>query len=461
MKKTSSIWGGAFDKEPSELLQEINASISFDKKLYKEDIRGSLAHSKMLARQGIIKEEDAKEIARGLRMVEEEINAGTFVFRAELEDIHMNIENRLREIIGEPASKLHTGRSRNDQVATDFKLFILARSEEVVVLLTSLIKELCEKAEKNVEAILPGFTHLQPAQPVSFAHHLLAYVEMFARDKSRFVDLLVRHQESPLGAAALAGTPYNIDRHMTAEELGFAAPTENSLDSVSSRDAALEFLSNSAILMSNLSRFAEELVLWMSPAFSYVKLSDSYTTGSSIMPQKKNPDAAELVRGKTGRVYGNLVSLLTVMKALPLAYSKDMQEDKEPLFDSAETIIICLKVMAGMISDMQVNKDKMLNHTEMGYLTATDLADYLVQKAGVAFRDAHHITGQIVRLAIDTKSSLENLPLSEMQAVSPVIKEDVFEVLKVTNSLNSRNSYGGTSFKQVREALKRAKEKYL
>lgn len=460
-KKTSSIWGGVFAQEPSELLQEINASISFDKKLYKEDIKGSIVHSKMLAKKKIISKAEALEIEKGLIQIEHEIEAGKFEFKAELEDIHMNVETRLKEIIGDAAGKLHTGRSRNDQVATDFKLYTLARTNDTISLISELLQVLCDKAEVNVEVILPGFTHLQPAQPISFAHHLLAYVEMFARDKSRFSDLLKRHNESPLGSAALAGTPYDLDRKYTAKELGFKVPTENSLDSVSSRDFALEFLSNSAILMSNLSRLAEELVLWMSPGFSYVKLSDSYTTGSSIMPQKKNPDAAELVRGKTGRVYGDLMALLTTMKALPLAYSKDMQEDKEPLFDAFDTISVCVAVMAGMIKDMSVNKAKMLEHTEYGYLTATDLADYLVSKVGIAFRDAHHITGKIVKLAIDKGCTLTELKLTDMQKVESAIGEDIYEVLKVENSLNARNSYGGTSFKQVTAALKRAKKKHL
>lgn len=457
----SSIWGGVFSEKPSDLLEEINASISFDKKLWQEDIKASIAHSKMLAKQNIISESEADEIISGLGQIRTEIVEGKFNFKAELEDIHMNIESRLREIIGATAGKLHTARSRNDQVATDFKLYVLQQTHIVEDLLADLIKTLLTRAAENISVILPGYTHLQPAQPISFAHHLLAYLAMFERDLSRFSDLHKRHNFLPLGSAALAGTPYQIDRDFVAKELGFASVSENSLDAVSSRDFALEFMANAAILMSNLSRIAEELVLWMSPGFSFISLSDSFTTGSSIMPQKKNPDAAELVRGKSGRVYGDLISLLTVMKSLPLAYSKDMQEDKEPLFDSAETIIICLKLIKAMLADMEVNADKMLEHTEYGYLTATDLADYLVSKCGIAFRDAHHITGNVVKYAITKQANLSDLSLVELQKFETQIQDDVYEFLSVRNSLNSRNSYGGTSEKRVKEMVQQKQNKYF
>lgn len=457
----SSIWGGVFSEKPSDLLEEINASISFDKKLWQEDIKASIAHSKMLAKQNIISESEADEIISGLGQIRTEIVEGKFNFKAELEDIHMNIESRLREIIGATAGKLHTARSRNDQVATDFKLYVLQQTHIVEDLLADLIKTLLTRAAENISVILPGYTHLQPAQPISFAHHLLAYLAMFERDLSRFSDLHKRHNFLPLGSAALAGTPYQIDRDFVAKELGFASVSENSLDAVSSRDFALEFMANAAILMSNLSRIAEELVLWMSPGFSFISLSDSFTTGSSIMPQKKNPDAAELVRGKSGRVYGDLISLLTVMKSLPLAYSKDMQEDKEPLFDSAETIIICLKLIKAMLADMEVNADKMLEHTEYGYLTATDLADYLVSKCGIAFRDAHHITGNVVKYAITKQANLSDLSLVELQKFETKIQDDVYEFLSVRNSLNSRNSYGGTSEKRVKEMVQQKQNKYF
>ncbi|MDC0857354.1 argininosuccinate lyase [Rickettsiales bacterium] len=452
-KNTSSIWGGVFENAPDEIMTEINASIDFDKKLFREDIQGSIAHAKMLAKVNIITESEAKQIIDGLTKIEAEITTGVFKFSKEHEDIHMNIEMRLRELIGDVAGKLHTARSRNDQVATDFKLFVRNASLSVSKELTNLIQALLTKADEYVDYILPGHTHLQPAQPISFAHQLLAYLEMFKRDASRFEDLVKRHNTSPLGSAALAGTPYPIDRDFTAKELGFDGPTANSLDSVSSRDFALEFLSNAAIMQSNLTRLAEEIVVFMNPNFGFISLSDSYTTGSSIMPQKKNPDAAELVRGKAGRVYGNLVSLLTVMKSLPLAYSKDMQEDKEPVFDSFENIMICLKITTGMITDLKANKTKMYESTEKGFLNATDIADWLVENLNIPFRDAHHVTGAIVAFAIKNNKTLSDLTLAEMQNFESGITQDIFATIKIENSVNSRTSHGGTAFSEVRKAI--------
>ena len=452
-KNTSSIWGGVFENAPDEIMTEINASIDFDKKLFREDIQGSIAHAKMLAKVNIITESEAKQIIDGLTKIEAEITTGVFKFSKEHEDIHMNIEMRLRELIGDVAGKLHTARSRNDQVATDFKLFVRNASLSVSKELTNLIQALLTKADEYVDYILPGHTHLQPAQPISFAHQLLAYLEMFKRDASRFEDLVKRHNTSPLGSAALAGTPYPIDRDFTAKELGFDGPTANSLDSVSSRDFALEFLSNAAIMQSNLTRLAEEIVVFMNPNFGFISLSDSYTTGSSIMPQKKNPDAAELVRGKAGRVYGNLVSLLTVMKSLPLAYSKDMQEDKEPVFDSFENIMICLKITTGMITDLKANKTKMYESTEKGFLNATDIADWLVENLNIPFRDAHHVTGAIVAFAIKNNKTLSDLTLAEMQNFESGITQDIFAAIKIENSVNSRTSHGGTAFSEVRKAI--------
>ena len=459
-KKSNIMWGGHFNQAPDQIMQEINASVGFDKRLYVEDITGSLAHVKMLAKQKIIPRDDAKKISQGLEKIKDEILRDEFDFKEELEDIHMNIEARLKDIIGEVAGKLHTGRSRNDQVATDFKIFVRKANNEVVGLLKELIASLLKKAENHIDVILPGYTHLQAAQPVSLAHHFLAYVEMLGRDLSRFEDANDRLNESPLGAAALAGTSFSIDRKFTAVELGFKKPSENSLDSVSDRDFALDFLANSSIAMGHLSRFAEEIVIWMSQEFKFITLSDSFTTGSSIMPQKRNPDAAELIRGKTGRVYGNLMTLLTVMKSLPLAYSKDLQEDKEPVFDSYDTMIIALKVFKGMVDNMQVNKENMFAATDRGFITATDLADYLVQKYQIPFRRAHHITGKVVKLAEIKGCNLEEIELSELQQIEAKIDQDIYSVLTVLNSVNSRESYGGTACGSVKQAIKRAKKKY-
>ncbi|MBT4879179.1 MAG: argininosuccinate lyase [Alphaproteobacteria bacterium] len=459
--KANPMWGGHFSKAPSQVMEDINASIAYDQKLYQQDIKGSIAHATMLASCKIITKQEAAEIITALEQIKEEISTGKFEFKAELEDIHMNIEARLKAIIGDVAGKLHTARSRNDQVATDFKLYVKQANSEVIILLKELISALIKLAEKNLETIMPGYTHLQAAQPVTFAHHLHAYVEMLARDLSRYEDANNRLNQSPLGAAALAGTSFPIDRHKTAKLLGFKEPTNNSLDSVSDRDFALDFLANTSIAISHLSRFAEEIIIWLSKAYDFIKLSDSFTTGSSIMPQKRNPDAAELVRGKTGRIYGNLMSLLTTMKALPLAYSKDMQEDKEPLFDSHNTIIIALKAMIGMVTDMEVKAENLLSATASGFITATDLADYLVRNFKVPFREAHHITGKLVKLAEQNKVDLADLELEDMQKIEPRIKEDIYSVLTVENSVKSRSSYGGTAPLQVEVALKEAKKKYV
>lgn len=454
------MWGGRFDAKPSDLMQEINQSITFDKKLYKHDIQGSTAHAKMLAQVGVLTKSESEKIISGLKKVEKEIEGGEFNFKIELEDIHMNIESRLREIIGDVAGKLHTARSRNDQVATDFRLFVRDEIDEVLKLISVLQKNLVKKAEDNFSVILPGFTHLQVAQPVLFSHHLLAYFEMFKRDSSRLQDLRARMNECPLGACALAGTSFPIDRNFTAKELGFTRPTANSMDSVSDRDFAIEYLFCLALVVTHLSRFAEEIVIWMSKGFEFVKLSDAFTSGSSIMPQKKNPDAAELVRGKSGRIFGALISLLTTIKGLTLTYSKDMQEDKEPVFDATENSKLCLRAMAGMVADMKVNEDKMLKMARSGYSTATDLADWLVKNLKIPFRDAHHVTGTIVKMAENKGVDLHELKLAEMQKVEKKITAKIFDVLSVENSVASRTSIGGTSQVRVKEEIFKAK-KYL
>lgn len=459
--KANLMWGGHFSKAPDQIMQEINASIDFDKKLYQEDIAGSLAHVKMLAKQEIISREESLKIISGLDQIKKEITENKFIFDKSLEDIHMNIENRLKELIGDVAGKLHTARSRNDQVATDFKIFIRKANQEIILLIKELITELIKQAEHNIDVILPGYTHLQAAQPVSLSHHFLAYIEMLGRDLSRFTDANNRLDECPLGVAALAGTSFPIDRDFTAKQLGFSKATENSLDTVSDRDFALDFLSNSAIIVTHLSRLAEELILWISQGFNFISLSESFTTGSSIMPQKRNPDGAELMRGKTGRVYGNLINLLTVIKSLPLAYSKDLQEDKEPVFDSYDTVISILKIASGMIQNLTINKENMLKATEKGFITATDIADYLVKNLNMPFRNAHHITGKIVVFAEKNNLQLHQINLADLQKIEPLIKEDIYDILKIENSVTSRDSYGGTSPKQVKQALKRAIKKYL
>jgi argininosuccinate lyase len=453
-KTGNEMWGGRFAAGPSAIMEEINASIGFDRKLYAQDIAGSLAHAQMLMKQGIITEADHQQIEAGLHNVLSEIESGKFAFSRQREDIHMNVEARLAELIGPAAGRLHTARSRNDQVAVDFRLWVKQEAGKCAEALKALISILLVKAETHAASVMPGFTHLQSAQPVTFGHHLMAYVEMFGRDLSRFGDAIERMDESPLGAAALAGTGFPIDRHMTAKALGFREPTRNSIDSVSDRDYALEFLAASAITATHLSRFAEEIVIWSTPQFNFIKLSDRFSTGSSIMPQKKNPDAAELVRAKTGRITGSLVALLTVMKGLPLSYSKDMQEDKEAVFDAAETLELCLAAMTGMVSDMEINVSAMKKAAGAGFATATDLADWLVRTLGLPFREAHHITGRAVAMAEQKKTALEKLALSELQTLHPGITAEVFSVLTVEKSVRSRTSFGGAAPSEVRKQVR-------
>jgi len=436
---------------PAEVMQEINASVGFDKALAPYDIRASKAHAAMLGQQGIISKEDARKIAAGLDRVMAEIDSGEFQFSPALEDVHMNVESRLKELIGEPAARLHTARSRNDQVATDFRLYVREWIDGADAALTALQLALARKAQDHCELIMPGFTHLQPAQPVTFGHHLLAYVEMLARDRGRLGDARQRLNECPLGAAALAGTSFPIDRHKTAEALGFARPSGNSLDAVSDRDFVLETLSACSIAAMHLSRFADEIVLWVTPQFGFVRLSDRFTTGSSIMPQKRNPDAAELVRAKVGRIAAAFQSLLMVMKGLPLAYAKDMQEDKELTFDALASLQLVIAAMTGMVEDLEPNPEAMRRAADSGFSTATDLADWLVQSLGVPFRQAHHITGRIVAAAEAQGVGLDQLPLSAMQEVDPRITSGVFSVLSVENSVKSRLSYGGTAPQNVRK----------
>jgi argininosuccinate lyase len=452
---TSKIWGGRFQSATDAILEAINVSIDFDKRLGPQDVRGSLAHVAMLAETGIVAPEDAAAITRGLEQIRGEIEEGRFTFSRALEDIHMNVESRLAELIGPAAGRLHTARSRNDQVATDFRLYVRDAIDDIDAQLADLQLALAEKALEEAGSVMPGFTHLQSAQPVTFGHHLLAYVEMLARDRGRFADARARLNESPLGAAALAGTSFPIDREKTAKALGFARPTANSLDSVSDRDFVLETLSAMAISATHLSRFAEEIVLWTTSQFAFVALSDKFTTGSSIMPQKRNPDAAELVRGKTGRIIGALQAMLVVMKGLPLAYSKDMQEDKEGTFDALDNFALCVAAMAGMIRDMSVDRPRMRKAAGAGYATATDLADWLVRALNLPFREAHHVTGRIVGIAAERNVGLEKLPLETMQEVEPRITEDVFSVLGVEKSVKSRVSYGGTAPENVRKQARR------
>ncbi|HXE23765.1 MAG TPA: argininosuccinate lyase [Roseiarcus sp.] len=447
---SNTMWGGRFTGGPAEAMEEINASIDFDRKLAAQDIVGSEAHVAMLAAQGIVEAADARAILSGLAQVKGEIEAGTFRFSRALEDIHMNVESRLAEIAGPAAGRLHTARSRNDQVALDFRLWVRDAIDGVVIQIAQLQRTLAARALQSAAMVMPGFTHLQSAQPVTLGHHLLAYVEMLARDAGRFKDARRRLNECPLGAAALAGTSFPIDREMTAKALGFDRPTANSLDSVADRDFALEALSAAAIAATHLSRFAEEIVLWTTPQFGFVKLSDAFTTGSSIMPQKRNPDAAELTRGKTGRIFGALLGLLTVMKGLPLAYSKDMQEDKEGVFDAFRTLALSLAAMTGMVEDMTPDPKRMKAAAGAGYATATDLADWLVKALKIPFREAHAITGRIVALAAKRGARLEKLTLDEMRTVEPRITGDVFGVLGVERSVKSRTSYGGTAPANVR-----------
>ncbi|MCJ8506742.1 argininosuccinate lyase [Rhizobium lemnae] len=450
---SNQMWGGRFASGPDAIMEEINASIGFDKKLYAQDIRGSIAHATMLAKQGIISGEDKDKIVEGLNTILSEIEAGRFEFSRKLEDIHMNIEARLATLIGPAAGRLHTARSRNDQVALDFRLWVKEELVKTDAALTDLITALLDKAEEHADTVMPGFTHLQTAQPVTFGHHCMAYVEMFGRDRSRVRHAIDHMDECPIGAAALAGTGFKIDRHMTAEALGFRSPTRNSIDTVSDRDFALEFLSVASICAVHLSRFAEEIVIWSTPQFGFIRLSDAFSTGSSIMPQKKNPDAAELVRAKTGRINGSLVALLTIMKGLPLAYSKDMQEDKEQVFDAAENLELAVAAMAGMVRDMTVRVDRMRAAAGSGFSTATDLADWLVREAGLPFRDAHHVTGRAVALAEQKGCDLADLSLEDLKSIHEAITEKVFDVLTVDASVASRISFGGTAPSEVRKQI--------
>ncbi len=455
--KANKMWGGHYALGPAEAFAAINPSIDVDKRLWAEDIRGSIAHASMLAEVGVLTQTESDQIIDGLNRIHQEIASGQFTFSAALEDIHMNIESRLAELIGPVAGKLHTARSRNDQVATDFRLFVRDALEATDASLTTLQEALVAQAEQHIDTILPGTTHLQPAQPVSFAHHLLAYVEMIFRDRARLMNARENLNECPLGAAALAGTPHPINREMTARALGFARPMENSLDAVSDRDFVLESLSALSILAIHLSRLSEEIILWMTPQYGFIRLPESFTSGSSIMPQKRNPDAAELIRGKAGAPIGALMQMLTVMKSLPLAYNKDTQEDKAPLIRAFDDMLLCLPAMTGMIDGMSVNKTRMREAANSGYLTATDLADWLVSALGIPFREAHHITGRVVKLAEEQQLTLEALSLDHLQSIEPKITADVLKVLTPEASLARRTSYGGTAPAQVRAALERVK----
>ena len=458
---SNQMWGGRFAAAPDALMERINASIGFDKALYAQDIAGSIAHARMLGNVGILSDADVTAICDGLSGIRDEIEAGTFEFKTELEDIHMNIEARLTARIGDAAGRLHTARSRNDQVATDFRLWVRDAVDAADEALKGLQSALIDQAEIHADWVMPGFTHLQAAQPVTAGHHLLAYVEMFGRDRGRFTDARARLNESPLGAGALAGTGFPINRDMTAAALGFDRPTANSLDSVSDRDFVLEYLAAAAICAGHLSRLGEELVIWSSAQFRFARLSDAFSTGSSMMPQKRNPDAAELIRGKTGRVLGAFVALSTVMKGPPLAYSTDMPEDKEPVFDAAEALMVCVAAATGMIADLTFDRERLAAAAGEGFTTATDLADWLVREAGVPFRESHHITGRVVALAEQKGCGLEDLPLAELTAIDERINDAVFDVLGVDKSVRSRNSYGGTAPENVRAQAISARERFL
>jgi len=453
ISQANQMWGGRFAAGPDAIMEAINASIGFDQRMAAQDIEGSRAHAAMLAATGIISDNDAEAIREGLLTVLSEIESGTFQFSTALEDIHMNVEARLKDLIGEPAGRLHTGRSRNDQVALDFRMWVRDQLDAVDTGIAALMRALVGQAEAGADWVMPGFTHLQVAQPVTWGHHMLAYVEMFARDRSRFADARARMNECPLGAAALAGTSFPIDRQMTADTLFFDRPSANSLDAVSDRDFALEFLSAASICAMHLSRLAEELVIWSSAQFRFVVLSDRFSTGSSIMPQKKNPDAAELIRAKIGRILGATVSLFTVMKGLPLTYSKDMQEDKEQVFDAADSLMLALAAMEGMAKDMSANVESLEAAAASGFSTATDLADWLVRVLGMPFRDAHHVTGSLVGLAESKGCDLPDLSLADMQSVNAGITEGIFDVLTVQNSVASRTSFGGTAPARVKEQV--------
>jgi argininosuccinate lyase len=457
MQDKSRGWSGRFDEPVAELVKKYTSSVDFDRRLAEFDIQGSLAHAHMLGRQGIISADDVAAIERGLAEILSEIRAGEFEWSLDLEDVHLNIEKRLTDMVGDAGKRLHTGRSRNDQVATDVRLWLRATVDEVLAGIRKLQVSILDLAEANADTIMPGFTHLQVAQPVTFGHHLIAYYEMLKRDAGRFADARKRINHLPLGAAALAGTSYPIDREAVARELGFDGVCENSLDAVSDRDFAIEFTADAALLMTHLSRFSEELILWSSPRFGFVDIADRFCTGSSIMPQKKNPDVPELVRGKTGRINGHLVALLTLMKAQPLAYNKDNQEDKEPLFDTADTLLVTLEIYADMLRGVKVDKAAMRQAASEGFATATDLADYLVKK-GLPFRDAHEAVARAVRHAVGKGCDLADLSLAELQVFSPLVAEDIFGVLTLEGSLASRNHIGGTAPEQVRQAIGRARK---
>ena len=460
-KPASPIWGGRFDDRPSKIMEQINASIGFDKRMYAQDIKASKVHATMLAKQKIISKEDSIKIKEGLDQIQTEIENGIFVFNISLEDIHMNIESRLKELIGDAAGRLHTARSRNDQVATDFKLWVRDELDDLDKALKALQTTFINQAEDHTNTILPGFTHLQTAQPVVLGHHLLSYVEMLGRDRDRIKDCRRRLNENPLGSCALAGTSFPIDRDVTTDELGFDQPTTNSLDAVSDRDFALEYLSLASILSIHLSRLAEEIVIWASPPFSFINLPDSFSTGSSMLPQKRNPDGAEIIRAKTGRVIGNLTSLLVTMKGLPLAYSKDMQEDKEPVFETADILKLTVNAMNGMFEEITYNNEKMLALAKNANTNAVDLADWLVINLKKPFRDAHSISGKIVKLAEKQNKPIEELSLTEMQNIEPNITIEVFNILNIDTALNSRNSFGATAPDNVKKACSEARIKYL
>ena len=454
MKK---MWEGRFHKETSKLLEKVNASITFDKRMYEEDIAGSIAHSRMLAKQGIIAENEQKDIENGLLQIKDEIEKGKFEFRIEDEDIHMSIEKRLTQIIGAVAGKLHTARSRNDQVALDVRMYVRKEAREISELLVKMENVLLGLAEKYKNVIIPGYTHLQRAQPILFSHHLMAYFQMFKRDISRIEDFLKRSDEMPLGAGALAGTTFDLDRHFVAEELGFSKPTENSLDSVSDRDFIIELAMIISVISMHLSRFSEEIIIWCTSEFSFINLDDAFATGSSIMPQKKNPDIAELVRGKTGRIYGNLMGILTTMKALPLAYNKDMQEDKEGIFDSIDNIKLSIEIFYLMLDTITVNNEKIYASMRAGFLNATDVADYLA-KHNVPFRQAHKIVGEIVSYCEDKKIAIDDMKLEEFHKFSDVFKDDILSEITIENCVNKRNSFGGTSIKNVEIQIENGKK---
>ena len=460
-KLKSEIWGGRFEGESNDNLIKFNSSINFDKNLYAQDIEGSIAHAEMLSKQKIILKKDFLEIKSGLLKIKKEIETNKFKFKIELEDIHMNIESRLIELIGDSGKKLHTARSRNDQVVTDFKMWIRNDLDLILDLLKQLQEKLLIQAEDNYQTLMPGYTHLQVAQPVTLGHHLLAYVEMFGRDRSRIEDCKNRMNECPLGSAAIAGTSHPIDRNFVAKKLNFSSPTRNSIDSVSSRDFAIEFLSLVSLIGLNLSRIAEELILWSSNGFDFIVINEEYTTGSSIMPQKRNPDAAELIRGKSNRLVGNLINLTTLLKGLPLAYSKDLQEDKEPVFDSSKNIKDCLLNMIGIIKSLQINKNKMLKALQKGFPTATDLADYLVTYLNIAFRDAHKITGKIILLAEKKNCSLDELSLENLRSIEPRIDSNIMKSISINSSILKKTSFGGTSPRLVLKAISDAKRRYL